>query len=325
VTGLPPANPAPGTAATLEPMTSTRTPAPVERFEAERPRLVGLAYRILGSRIDAEDIVQEAWLRYERTDPTTIDAPAAWLTTVVSRLALDQLRSARHRREAYVGPWLPEFVRSPIAPNAGPDPEAAAELAESLTLGFLRVLETLGPIERVVFLLADVFDVPHAQIAEIIDRSPAAARQIASRARRRVRDERPLEASGTPHPDDGSSAVVEAMIAALATGELDRILRLLADDAVLISDGGASVKAARRPVVGADRVARFLANLANRGLKLLDAEITTMNNGNGVVLSWFGVTFAALVFEATDGRITEIDIMRNPDKLAALDLAGPFE
>lgn len=304
-------------------MATTGSSTPVERFEAERSRLVGLAYRILGSRIDAEDVVQEAWLRFERADPATIEEPAAWLTTVVSRLALDQLRSARHRREAYVGPWLPEFVRSDGVADAGRDPAAAAELAESLTLGFLRVLDTLGPVERVVFLLADVFDVPHAQIADIIDRSPAAARQIASRARRRVRDERPADAAG-PSSADRDVAVVEAMVAALATGEVDQVLRLLADDAVLISDGGAAVKAARRPVVGADRVARFLTNLANRGLKLLEPEITTINNGAGVVLSWVGVTFMALVVEVDDGRITEIDVMRNPDKLAALDLDGPL-
>jgi RNA polymerase sigma-70 factor (ECF subfamily) len=307
--------------ATLDPMTTAEVPAPVERFEAERPRLVGLAYRILGSRIDAEDVVQDAWLRYERAGPSTIHEPAAWLTTVVSRLALDQLRSARHRREAYVGPWLPEFVRSDPAPD-GRDPEASAELAESLTVGFLRVLETLGPVERVVFLLSDVFDVPHAQIAEIIDRSPAAARQIASRARRRVRDERPVGASSVPHLDRDDIAVVESMVAAMASGEVDQILRLLAEDAVLISDGGAAVRAARRPVIGADRVARFLANLANRGLKMLDAEVTTVNGSAGFVLSWFDVTFCAMAFELADGRIAEIDIMRNPDKLVALDLEG---
>lgn len=314
--------PRPG--ATLEPMATTDATAAAARFEVERPRLVGLAYRILGSRIDAEDIVQDAWLRYERADPATVDEPAAWLTTVVSRLALDQLRSARHRREAYVGPWLPEFVRAGDGAGSAPDPQLAAELAESLTLGFLRVLEALGPVERVVFLLADVFDVPHAQIATIVERSPDATRQIASRARRRVRDARPA-GTGSHPPDDADVAVVHQMVAALATGEVDQVLRLLADDAVLISDGGASVKAARRPVVGADRVARFLTNLANRGIKLLDAEVTTLNGGTGVVLSWFGVTFCALAFEVDDGLVRQIDIMRNPDKLPSLDLDGALE
>ena len=300
-------------------------PTAVDRFEAERPRLVGLAYRILGSRIDADDIVQDAWLRFERADPTTIDQPAAWLTTVVSRLALDQLRSARSRREAYVGPWLPEFVRSSDPTPTELDPEAAAEMAESLTVGFLRVLEALGPTERVVFLLADVFDVPHAQIAEIVGRSPDAARQIASRARRRVRDQRPPTDEARADPAGAHAAVVAAMVDALASGEVDRVLRLLSEDAVLISDGGAKARAARRPVLGADRVARFLVNLANRGIGLLDTELTTINNGAGVVLSWLDVAFMAVVCEVgDDGRITAINIMRNPDKLAALDIDGPL-
>lgn len=317
-----PTLPAPVPTGTLDLMSATASTAPVERFETERPRLVGLAYRILGSRIDAEDIVQEAWLRFERADPGTIDEPAAWLTTVVSRLALDQLRSARHRRESYVGPWLPDLVRTGEPADVARDPQAAAELAESLTVGFLRVLEALGPVERVVFLLADVFDVPHAQIAEVVGRTPAATRQIASRARRRVRDERPGPATGPPAAADVE--VVDAMVAALASGEVDRIVRLLADDAVVISDGGAGVRAARRPVLGAERAARFLANLANRGIKLLDHERTTVNNRPGAVLSWFGVTFCVVVFEVADGRITEVDILRNPAKLAAIELDGPL-
>lgn len=298
-------------------------PTAVDRFEAERARLVGLAYRILGSRLDAEDIVQEAWLRYERTDPTTIDQPAAWLTTVVSRLSLDQLRSARHRREAYVGPWLPEFVRSGEPVPAEADPEASAELAESLTVGFLRVLESLGPTERVVFLLADVFDVPHAQIAAIVDRSPEASRQIASRARRRVREQRPSPL-GVADPAGARAGVVADLVAALASGEVHEVLRLLAPDAVLVSDGGAITRAARRPVVGAERVARFLVNLAKRGVALLDVELTTINNGAGVVLSLGDDAFMAVVCDVEDGVITAVNIMRNPDKLAALAVTGPL-
>jgi len=310
-----------GDADRLVPM-APADPSGIDRFEAERARLVGLAYRILGSRLDAEDIVQEAWLRFERVDPTTVERPAAWLTTVVSRLALDQLRSARHRRETYVGPWLPEFVRSDDPVRADRDPEAAAELAESLTIGFLRVLESLGPTERVVFLLADVFDVPHDQIGEIVGRSPEASRQIASRARRRVREQRPSSSRAIADPDGTQAGVVAEMIAALATGEVDEVLRLLAPDAVLISDGGAKARAARRPVVGADRVARFLTNLANRGVSLLDVELTTLNSGAGVVLSWSDVAFLAVVVEVDAGRITTVNLMRNPDKLAALAIAG---
>lgn len=299
-------------------------PTAVDRFESERARLVGLAYRILGSRLDAEDIVQEAWLRYERTDPTTVDQPAAWLTTVVSRLALDQLRSARHRREAYVGPWLPEFVRSGDPVPADLDPEASAELAESLTVGFLRVLESLGPTERVVFLLADVFDVPHAEIGAIVDRSPEASRQIASRARRRVREQRPSPSGAVVDPAGVRAGVVADLVAALASGEVAEVLRLLAPDTVLVSDGGPTARAARRPVVGADRVARFLVNLAKRGVALLDVELTTINNGAGVVLSLGDDTFMAVVCDVDDGVITSVNIMRNPEKLAALAVRGPM-
>jgi RNA polymerase sigma factor (sigma-70 family) len=182
---------------------------------AERPLLVGLAYRITGSRVEAEDIVQEAWLRARRTDSATIDNPAAWLTRVVARLALDHLRSARHRRESYVGPWLPEPVLGGRN-DAGTvdDPAVATELAESVTFGFLRVLETLGPLERVVFLMSDVFDVPFAEIARSVDRSPDACRQIASRARRRIRE------GTTRHavPDDADRVVGE-LVAAVTSGD----------------------------------------------------------------------------------------------------------
>ncbi|HEY4376304.1 MAG TPA: sigma-70 family RNA polymerase sigma factor, partial [Acidimicrobiales bacterium] len=154
-------------------------------FEAERTRLVGLAYRITGSRAEADDIVQDTWLRWERAAPGSVDRPAAWLTTVTSRIALDHLKSAHHRRETYVGPWLPE----PATAEAGP--EEQAQMAESLTVGFLTVLERLGPVERVVFLLIDVFGMSSDEVGEVVGKEPDACRQIASRARRRIRDGRP--------------------------------------------------------------------------------------------------------------------------------------
>ena len=166
-------------------------PTRVERaLVAERPRLLGLAYRITGSRIDAEDVVQEAWERARRAGVDEVDRPSAWLTTVVSRLALDRLRAAQRRRENYVGPWLPEPVVAVDEPTGpGADPAELVEMAESLTFGFLRVLESLTPVERVVFVMADVFGVPFGEIAAAVDRSPDACRQMASRARRRVRDQ----------------------------------------------------------------------------------------------------------------------------------------
>lgn len=288
---------------------------------AERPRLVGLAYRITGSRIDAEDIVQEAWLRARRTDPATIERPAAWLTTVVARLALDHLRSARHRRETYVGPWLPEPVLATVTAAApGEDPAMAAELAESLTFGFLRVLETLTPIERVVFLLADVFETPFPEIAHVIDRSPEATRQVASRARRRVRaGQVRCEA-----PDDAAAVVVE-LIDALAAGDADRAIALLAEDTVLVSDGGARAHAARRPVVGRERVSRFLLNLTRRFIDAdMRVEPALCNGEPGAVIYQGDARVAAASAHVVDDEVAAIYVVVNPDKLAALDIAGPI-
>jgi RNA polymerase sigma-70 factor, ECF subfamily len=291
---------------------------------ADRPLLVGLAYRITGSRVEAEDIVQEAWLRARRTDALTIDNPAAWLTRVVARLALDHLRSARHRRESYVGPWLPEPVVGVVgtAINAATveDPAAASELAESVTFGFLRMLETLAPLERVVFLMSDVFDVPFTEIGKAVDRSPEACRQISSRARRRIREGSPRRGI----PDDADSVVGE-LLAALSAGDVDRVLSLLAEDAVLVSDGGPRAYAARRPVVGRERVARLLVNIARR-LATLDLSIVSaiVNGEPGVVVTGGGRWVLTLTAHVDDGAIAALYSVVNPDKLAALDIADPM-
>jgi RNA polymerase sigma-70 factor (ECF subfamily) len=285
---------------------------------AERPRLVGLAYRITGSRVDAEDVVQGAWERAQRAGPAGIDRPAAWLTTVVARLALDQLRSAQRRRETYVGPWLPEPVPTEhvrARPAAG-DPAEMAELAESLTFGFLRLLEALSPVERVVFVLAEVFGMPFPEIAVVVDRSPDACRQIASRARRRVRDD------GRSHraPPDAAK-VADDLVVALGTGAVDRVLELLAPDVVLLSDGGAAARAARRPVVGADRVSRLLLNLARRGLGVAATfRRAELNGAPGMVALAGDTPILAMAAVVEDGRVTTIYSVVNPDKLAALRL-----
>ncbi|HEY6696690.1 MAG TPA: RNA polymerase sigma factor SigJ [Acidimicrobiales bacterium] len=288
---------------------------------AERPLLVGLAYRITGSRVEAEDIVQEAWLRARRTDGATIDNPEAWLTRVVARLALDHLRSARHRRESYVGPWLPEPVfGSVINARMVEDPAAASELAESVTFGFLRMLETLAPLERVVFLMSDVFDVPFAEIGMAVDRSPEACRQISSRARRRIRE----GAARHEVPDDADSVLGE-LLAALTAGDVDRVLALLAEDAVLVSDGGAQTYAARRPVVGRERVARFLVNMARRLASTdLTIESAVVNGEPGVVATGGGRWVLTLTAHVDDGAIAALYSVVNPDKLAALDIADPM-
>ena len=288
---------------------------------AERPLLVGLAYRITGSRVEAEDIVQDAWLRVRRTDAATIDNPAAWLTRVVARLALDHLRSARHRRESYVGPWLPEpVVGGMLGAETVHDPAVATELAESMTFGFLRVLETLGPLERVVFLMADVFDVPFAEIGRTVDRSPEACRQIASRARRRMRE-------GTTRHEVPYEAdrVVGELVAAVTSGDVERVLSLLAEDAVLISDGGPQAHAARRPVVGRERIARFLVNTSQRLPTLrLSTKSAVINGEPGVVVTADGRWVLTLTAHVDDGAIAALYIVVNPDKLAALDIDDPM-
>lgn len=289
-----------------------------EVFAAQRARLVGVAYRITGSLADAEDAVQEAWLRFERAGPEAVDRPAAWLTTTTARLALDQLKSARHRRERYVGPWLPEpLAAAPpgTAPGAAAGPEEAAELAQSLTLGFLHLLETLAPVDRVVFILADVFDVPYREIAPVVGRNETACRQIASRARRRVREAAPPPWRA---PDDAAAGTVASLLHATMAGDVGRVVSLLAEDAVLISDGGAAARAARRPIRGAERMARFLVNLARR---FQDAtfEPVRINGDIGVVGYQAGERIFAMAVHVDGGTARSIHILRNPDKLAALD------
>ncbi len=282
--------------------------AALDTFEAERPRLVGLAYRMLGTVGDAEDVVQDAWLRWSAVEPDDIDNPPAWLTTVTARLALDRLRSARHRREQYVGPWLPE----PVVTDPGPD--EAVELAESLTLGFLHLLDQLGPVERVVFLLADVMGHPYREVAAVVDRSETACRQIASRARRRLRRVGPVRA-----PRRRDRQAVAGLLSAVLGGDVDGALAHLAPDVVLTSDGGRDRRAARRPVVGAQRVARFLLNLAKRYVGAgFRAEAVTLNGDPGVLLTYQGRPDVAVAFETEQGRVVAIWMVRNPAKLGRL-------
>lgn len=279
------------------------------RFEAARPRLLGLAYRMLGTLADAEDVVQEAWLKWDAADTESIDKPEAWLTTVTTRLALARLRSAQRRREQYVGPWLPEPVVSAARfDGAANETEARAELAESLTFGFLAVLDQLSPTERAVFLLADVFSVPYADVAAAVGKSEVACRQIASRARRRLREGR-LRA-----PTGAERQVVDELLVAVALGDMNTVLARLAPDVVAVSDGGAQRRAARRPVVGRDRVARFFCNLARRHPEVWVNPVTV--NGDPGIVAGIGeqIDFVA-AFEVEDAHVAAIWLVRNPDKL----------
>lgn len=277
-------------------------PAPADPFDDERPRLIGIAYRILGSLADAEDVVSEAWIRWDRSGRVAADRPVAWLTTVTTRVALDHLR-ARRRASGYPGPWLPE----PLV--AAPGPEEAAELADSLTLGLLILLDELTPVERAVFVLADVFAVPYDEIGATVGKSPAACRQIASRARRRVR------AADLPRGSAGDRRLVDELLVAVAAGDVQGVLDRMAPDVVCTSDGGPHRRAARRPVVTAPRVARLLVNLGRRYRGRTALTPVSVNGDAGYVVEVDGLVDQVLSCAVDSGKVVAVRIMRNPDKL----------
>jgi RNA polymerase sigma-70 factor (ECF subfamily) len=279
-----------------------------EIWLAERDRLVGLAYRLLGSIAEAEDVVSEVYLRLRRVDAATLDDPAAWLTTVTTRAALDVLRSARRRRETYVGPWLPE----PVA--TGGDPADGVAGAETVTMALLVVLETLSPLERAVFVLHEVFSYDHAAIAGMLDRSEAAVRQTARRARAHVEARRPRF-----EPDPGRrQEVARRFLAACAGGSIPALLEVLADDVELTSDGGGVVTAARRPLSGARRVAAFLVGLAAQAKPRHRSRLAEVNADTALLLTEDGALTSVVTFEIADDRVTAIRIVRNPAKLGGV-------
>ena len=286
----------------------TAPSAPEDLFSSERARLLGLAYRILGSLVDAEDVVQESWLRWNGADRDSIDRPAAWLTTVTSRLALDRLKSAHRRRETYVGPWLPEPVVT------SPGPEEATEAAETLTLGFLAMLEELDPVSRVVFLLADVFGYSSNEVSETVGKSAPACRQIAARARKKLRGARPRRATAA----DRSAA--DRLFAAIYGGDTQTAMALMSEDVVLVTDGGPKRHAARRPIIGPYRVDRFLANIAKRVSEGVVVERAMINGAAGFRLrDPAGEQDAAIAIDVTDGLVSAIWVVTNPDKLTRVD------
>jgi RNA polymerase sigma-70 factor, ECF subfamily len=301
----------------------TSTPGGLDIFEGERPRLTGLAYRITCSLADAEDVVQEVWIRWASQDAATVDNPAGWLTTVTSRLALDRLRAQRRRREVYVGPWLPDPV-----PTAR-DIEATAELAESLTLGFLVLLDSLGPYERVAFILGDVFGEPYPAIAEILRRSEPACRQLVSRARRKLHSARP--GAGSPPPAPASAELLGQLMDSVLAGDEERTLSLLHPDVVLISDAGPARRAARHPIAGAEQVRQLLkASWRLFGFKTRASpdgrppvRILEVNSSPSLVLDTPEGPIV-ITGEAVRGQITSIWVRLNPDKTAALEDPPPI-
>jgi RNA polymerase sigma-70 factor (ECF subfamily) len=286
----------------------TAPEALADAFEAQRPHLLRVAYGQLGSLAEAEDVVQEAWLRLQRVDAEEVRDLRAWLTTAVNRLALDALRSARMRRERYVGPWLPE-------PVVDADPADRVTLDESVGTALLVVLETLSAGERVAFVMHDVFGYDFAAVAEVLGTSQEAARQQASRARRRVREGRPR----FPATREQQRAIVEAFLAAASEGDADTLLGLLAPDVVLRADSGGMVSAPRKPIEGAARVARTTIGLARTGVKLgSTVRIVDVNGMPGLLAAGTDGSATVVAVTVDDGRITAIDVTRNPEKLRDL-------
>jgi RNA polymerase sigma-70 factor (ECF subfamily) len=284
-------------------------------FEDQRRRLMGVSYRILGSIADAEDVVQEAWLRWSATDTATVRNPEAFLTTVVTRLSLDRLRTLKARREVYAGPWLPEPV------TAETDPQAAAELADSLSVALLVVLETLSPLERAAFVLREVFAEPYAEVAEILGRDEAAVRQLVSRARKHV------DAGGARYRADREThiEVIERFLVACQNADLEALLSVLAPDVVLVSDGGGVAKAPVRPIAGEDKVGRFMIGATSKGLAEATVHLEVFNGQVGVVARVGGRAVTALAFRIADQRVQTLHLLANPGKLAALDAPIPLE
>ena len=274
-------------------------------FSERRPRLVGIAYRVLGTLTDAEDAVQETWLRWERTELGGIDNVDAYLVRAVTNTSLNRLRSARTERERYVGPWLPE----PVVTEAGP--EGRAELDESVSLAMLVVLETLSPLERVAFVLHEVFGYRPDEVAVILDRSPAAVRQLTHRAREHVRARRPRFAEDAA----ARRRATEAFLTACTNGSVEALLAVLAPEVTLWTDGGAKVAAARRPLQGADVVARFLVGILRQAPSNLQVAVLELNGAPGFVASTDDIPIVAGVLESEHGLVGEIRLVRNPDKL----------
>ncbi|MDQ0644409.1 RNA polymerase sigma factor SigJ [Microbacterium murale] len=286
----------------------------IDELQRERRTLLALAYRMLGTVADAEDAVQETYVRWYRlpdVERARIENPAAWLTRVASRICLDMLGSARARRERYVGEWLPEPLpgESAIAAAVPVDPLDRVTLDESVSLALMVVLESLTPAGRVAFVLHDIFAVPFAEIAETVGRTPDATRRLASQARRRVRERRAGAASREQH-----DAVARAFAEATATGQLSTLISLLDPDVVLRSDGGGKVSAARRPVVGADRVARFLLGLPHLE-PTARIEPRLGPEGLAFLVTIDGRTDSVISVDVAGERITDVYIVRNPDKL----------
>ena len=278
-----------------------------DEFESLRPRLFGIAYRMLGSTVEAEDIVQDAWIRWQGTDRTGVRSPAAFLTTMTTRLSINVATSSRLRRETYIGPWLPEPVLT------GADPELGAENTEALEVGILLLMERLTPMERAVYLLHEAFDYPYREIGEVIGTTEANARQLSRRARQHL-----TESSGTRVTVAEKNRLLRSFLAAAQSGDVQRLQTLLTDDIVLYSDGGGIVSAARRPVEGRDRVGRFLLGTLQKLQSNVELELTALNGSDAFVFRTDGEPYIVCSIGVTEHGINRIFFVLNPQKLSAL-------
>lgn len=286
---------------------------PIDRdeiFQQHRPLLFSIAYRMLGSVADAEDIVQEAFVRWQQVSGLEVRSPKSYLSTVVTRLCLDYLRSAKVRREEYVGPWLPE----PLLTDESLDAAETIELDETLSMAFLVLLERLTPVERAVFLLREVFDYDYGEISRIVGKSEANCRQIARRARESVAARRPrFETSA-----EQEKRLMDSFLEACSDGDMESLLALLSEDVILWSDGGGKVRAALNPIYGPEKVSRFLLGILGKTPPGFSTKMARVNGRPGVIGYVGGQPMSALVLEATVDRIWTIRIVVNPEKLKTI-------
>ncbi|MEU6622714.1 RNA polymerase sigma-70 factor [Streptomyces litmocidini] len=293
--------------------TAVPTDTLTELFEEHRPMLLGVAYRMLGRTADAEDVVQEAWLRWTAADRAAVREPRAFLVRITTRLAIDRLRQAQARRESYVGPWLPEPLVTDFGP-AAPDTAERALLADSVSLAVLVVLESLSPLERAVFVLREAFGFPYGEIATALDRSEAAVRQLAGRARRHVDEGRPRYDVDPAERRD----LTERFLSAAAGGDLGELLALLAPDVRLVGDSGGKSKAPLRVIETADKVGRFLVAVARDSWEGYEVRFLELNGAPAVLVLAEGEPETAFQIEVRDGLVQCVHIIRNPDKLRGL-------
>lgn len=289
------------------------TDTPTDVFEEHRPVLMGVAYRMLGRVADAEDVVQEAWLRWSAADRAEVREPRAYLVRVTTRLAIDRLRQVKARGEAYVGPWLPEPYVTDFGDTV-PDTAERAVLADSVSLAVLVVLESLSPVERAVFVLREAFGYPHADIAAMLDRSEPAVRQLAGRARKHVDEGRPRYEVDPAQRRE----LTERFLAAAAEGDLAGLMEMLAPDVRLVGDSGGKSKAPLRILETADNVGRFLVAVAGKGIPEMSFRFLELNGGPAVLILSGDTPDSVFQVDVSAGRIRSVYIVRNPDKLRSL-------